>query len=135
MIEINGRWTTVRWSLICINFILLSSIVGCCSAPFKDWSKMDSSRQILYSTVLAVDWLQTRQGICGSDQFEERHPLLGKKPSKTDIDLYMGATLLYQIFVASMIDPEYRGFYQSALIGFESCVIYNNYKLGVRINF
>lgn len=124
-------------SIIFLSALVIMSVLAtsCCSQPFKDWSKADSVRQVSYTTLHVTDWLQTRQGICGSDDFRELNPVLGPDPSKTEVDIWMGSTLILQTMMAGWLKPEYRPLWQYMWIGAEASTVAHNHRLGVRISF
>ena len=107
---------------------------GCASTPFENWSKEDTMRQAVYSVAHIIDWAQTRD-ICDSEKFYELNPVLGKNPSKSKVDIWMGSTLILQTVASGLIDEKWRPWWQTFWIGAEVGTVYHNYQIGLGFGF
>lgn len=98
-----------------------------------DWTKADTVRQWAFTSVLAVDWLQTRQSV--NNGYVESNPILGSAPPQERVDAYFAATALGHYMIARWLSPEARKAWQYVWIGVEANSVGRNYSIGVRISF
>ena len=89
---------------------------------------------VLMNTTLAIDWLQTRE-ISRNPNFFELNPILGKYPSKRDVDLYfLTATILINVG-ARALPPKYERHFINAVSTIQLFTIGRNAALGVNLRF
>ena len=105
-----------------------------CSTASADWSSGDTNRQLAFTALQMVDWAQTRE-VVKDDRKHELNPILGKYPSKTEVNVYFAATTLGHYLVSRALPPDYRKVWQYVWIGFQTGNVIRNYRVGVRINF
>ena len=117
-------------------FVLLA--ISCASRPFEGWTNTDSARQIAYSAVHVVDWVQTLDIAKNPDKYSEcglAKNFIGTKPTESRIHLYMGSTLILHTAMSAMLKPKYRKWFQYIWIGIEAGTVYSNYSVGYTSNF
>ncbi len=103
------------------------------SVPAYAWTKADTQRQLVYTTLHVIDWGQTRDVVF--HKYPERNILLGKHPSIQQVDIYFASTLAGHILVSYLLPPKYRKYWQSFWIGAELKTVVNNYSVGINVHF
>jgi hypothetical protein len=91
----------------------------------KEESHGDTNRQLAPQL---VDWAQSRNPY-------ETNPILGKYPSKTEVDVYFAAATLGHYLVSRALPPDYRKVWQYVWIGVQVGYVTHNYQIGLRIRF
>lgn len=99
-----------------------------------DWTQGDTARQLALTTLLILDWGQTRD-IATNPRFHELNPLLGRNPSTGRVDNYFAATTVGHYLVSRALPPEYRRVWQYLWIGSQTATVHWNYQMGVRVRF
>ena len=113
--------------LLLVAFIFIST-------PAYAWTKADTQRQLIYSTLHVIDWGQTRY-IATHDDYYETNLFLGKQPSMQEVDTYFAATLAGLALVSYLLPPDWRKIWQVVWIGARFKTVADNYSLGVNIHF
>lgn len=102
------------------------------------WRTSDTVREAVVLGVSAVDWSQTL-GIEEANErglhLHEMNPILGRHPSRGQINRYFAASLLAHVVVARLLPQRMREAFQYLSIGFELEVTAHNAKMGCRITF
>jgi|WetSurMetagenome_2_1015567.scaffolds.fasta_scaffold237660_3 hypothetical protein len=95
------------------------------------WTTKDTVLQVAVFTTLFLDCNQTyyRHG------YKETNPLLGKYPSNKEVNIYFISCALLHTGIAYALPNPYRNAWQLLTIGFESSVVYNNYRIGIKFEF
>ena len=103
-------------------FICFFALVGC------------ANTHIPANALIIADWGQTRY-IAGSDQYSETNPILGKHPSKGDVNTYfLSALVAYN--VAYYLTPERHRDKVSTVVSLVQLgYVANNYRFGVGFDF
>jgi hypothetical protein len=117
--------------LISVRFILFYVMSVTAVA---DWSSGDTNRQLAFTALQLVDWAQTREIVRNPDYYET-NPILGKYPSKTEVDVYFAAATLGHYLVSRALPPDYRKVWQYVWIGVQVGYVTHNYQIGLRIRF
>jgi hypothetical protein len=107
--------------------LLLIFLTGCASYPFEDWSKEDTTRQLVVTGLIAADWVQTEE-IKSNSAFRELNPMA----SKNNINLYFPVCAVAHVAVSGFLNPEYRKAWQYISIGAQGATVYHNHQIGVR---
>ena len=107
---------------------------GCASQPFDKWTTADTARQAALTTLIAVDWAQTRE-IARNPNYYERNPVMGKHPTSSEVDLYFAASLLIHTAFPAMLNPRNRKIWQYVWMGERAAWVVNNHRVGIRIQF
>lgn len=127
--------------------LLLLFIAGTAHAG-DDWTREDTYRQAALTTLLVVDWAQTRWAIrhneelryCGYNAepcrfYHESNPLLGEHPSIGKVNNLIGASIIGHAAIAYMLPRGWREGWQYVWIGVEASAIYSNRSLGIKMAF
>lgn len=133
--------------------LLIFCLIASNAFAFDEWSKTDIALQSVYTVLHVIDWGQTRYlttqrnisviktngntcyyGPCTySTQVSkiETNFILGKFPSKTEVDLYFASTLVLHTAISYILPKPYRTLWQAGTIGLEAYVINNNFNVGI----
>jgi hypothetical protein len=107
------------------------SIAGCSTTPL---TREDIKYQLVLTAITAVDWAQSRE-FEDSGLFYERNIVLGRRPSKDKVDAMIPLGILGQWLVTRQLKPEHRRAWQMFMVGVETTAVYNNYQIGIRVDF
>ena len=110
------------------------------------WSTEDKVRQGVYTALHLADWAQTREIAEKPDEYHETNCALGDHPSKGEVDVYMGGTLIAHWVISDLLPTKWRvplidaqinprAWWQSVTIGVEAACVVNNYSIGLRGDF
>ncbi|MFH1528769.1 MAG: hypothetical protein ABIG69_19365 [Bacteroidota bacterium] len=114
--------------------ILLICLMPTISFAKDVWTKKDSAYQGTLLTLMAVDWLQTKE-IARNPKYYETNPILGKYPNQNEVDFYFFSTAILHTGIAYYIPKEYRRWWQYVFIGIQTTCVLNNISIGVSIKF
>ena len=64
--------------------------------------------------------------------YREMNPLLGSHPSQERVDIHMGVSLLFNIFLPYLIPEKYRQYFYVSVIRTEIDIVDDNYSQGLR---
>ena len=101
----------------------------------RAWTKEDTLRQLTYTTLHVLDWGTTLDIAEKPDRYHENNPILGKHPSRGDVNAYMATTLILNWAVAYAMPHPYREMWQYAGIAVEAYCVGNNFHIGLRLAF
>jgi hypothetical protein len=128
------------------------------------WSAEDKTLALLFTTATVIDWGQTRDIVknnkdkcvtyydstlsscnklvradcfrCKCDYaYHETNIYLGKRPSMGEVDTYMPLAILATLGIAHVLPEKYRSKFLYGMSFLELGTIYNNKKIGLKINF
>jgi hypothetical protein len=128
------------------------------------WSNEDKTLATLFTVATVVDWGQTRDIVKSSKEkcvtyydntlsscneliredcfrckcsptYSETNIYLGKKPSIGEVDTYMPLAILATLGIAHVLPEKYRSKFLYGMSFLELGTIYNNNKIGLKINF
>lgn len=132
------RDITYEWGVTLIKIILLTAflyiVIFGCSESFA-WTKADTARQVVYSTLHIMDWGQTRYIATHPEKYHETNPILGSHPSLRSVNLYFGATLLCHTAISAILPDKYRRAWQYVTIGVEGAYVVHNFNIGIKFGF
>lgn len=117
-----------------MKYIAILLILFSASAS-AEWTSADTTRQAIFTGVLALDWAQTRYIAKHPDEFNEINTILGYRPTPGRVDGYFASSALIHVGISYLLPDRYRRVWQNVSIGFEAGVVARNYKLGVGFNF
>ena len=114
-----------------------------------EWTKEDISLATIFTLSTIIDWGQTRDivknnennctprkdnsGRC--DYYEETNIYLGKNPSIGKVDTYMPLAIIGVVGIAHLLPDNMRKKFLYGMSFLELGTIYNNQKIGLKINF
>lgn len=142
----------LRLFFIIIGTILLVLTVACTThaAGRDSWTTADTAIQLVYATAHIMDWTQTLHIGRNSQQYEERgsyaRVFIGRHPSRSRVNAFVGSTLLLHTWVAWMLPASTtvrgeelhpRALWQAVWIGIETDAVQHNRQigLGVKLHF
>jgi hypothetical protein len=110
-------------------------VLMCLALPAHagDWSTQDAVLEAVYLGLSAIDWHQSL-AISTDDKegWYERNTILGKHPSRGQVNLYFAACTLLHPLVTWLFPPSLRPYWQGASVGFEGRGVAVNYTIGIR---
>ena len=134
---------------------------ACSGSTFAfDWQPEDTKREVIFVSLWATDWRQTRYIAKHPERYAEGNHAIGvdstfdlstcregSSPNDTicdrvanpkslkRVDQYFLATGLIQLGVAMTLPKHWRNRFQYLTIGMEASVVAHNYSVGVRLDF
>ncbi len=115
--------------IISLLFFTSSSVVAADS-----WSSKDKALAATMTTLLVVDWGQTIN-IARGPSYHEINPILGLHPSEQSVHIYMGVALVGTLAISHVLPSKYRTWFMGSVIALELPYIYNNYQIGLKMQF
>lgn len=113
---------------------LLILIIALIPSVSFAWSEEDTQRQLTYTTLHVIDWGQTLD-IAESEEYYETNPILGRNPTRGEVNRYFLLTGLAHYGISRMLPPKHRKWWQRATIAVESGIVSHNIMIGVNIQF
>jgi hypothetical protein len=117
--------------------LLLAALIAICiwtQAKAGDWSKADYKRQTANTVLHLADWGQTL-AIVGSPNHTERNPILGRNPTRGDVNRYMATTLAAHWLISNALKPTWRKRWQLTTMVIAVGYVGHNFSAGLRIEF
>ena len=127
------------WTLVIAGMLLFTPI----TAIADEWTKEDTARQITFTLVTCVDWLQTKE-IARNPKYREGNPFLGPNPSQKKVDTYIAGAIVGHALISYLLPTKAevfsykinpRAIWQYFWIGVEAGASFHNYNAGVRIRW
>jgi hypothetical protein len=100
---------------------------------FDAWTKEDTAYQLTLTSLLLVDWAQTREMV--KDGRIELNPILGDHPSMKKVNTLIPLSILGHYLVSRVLSSKYRRVWQCVWIGVELNAVSSNYMAGIRFEF
>ena len=101
----------------------------------SNWSRSDTYRHAALTGLMALDYAQTMKIAREPEHYHEMNPILGRHPSEAEVSAYFASAYAIKTAVAVALPPEYRKWWQYALIGFSGACVANNLVIGLGIGF
>jgi hypothetical protein len=129
-----------------ISLIMLLLIPSVC---FAEWTKEDTAYQLTFTSLVVVDWGQTRwmakhDWKWDGNTYHEINPFLSSKPSVREVDVMVPLGIIAHAVVSYLLPSKYkvlgykvnpRRMWQVGGIALESGMVVNNASLGVGFEF
>jgi hypothetical protein len=129
----------IFWALI---FLIVFLTMLLTAGPAKAWAPLESfdNRDKVFFTLLAVDWLQTRDIAANPDRFYECNPILGEHPSLGEVDRYFITSVainytIHRLALTSERWARFEDYWQTAGLALELYCVGNNYTCGINLRF
>ena len=91
--------------------------------------------QVSANTLLAADWLQTRN-IADNPAYCEKNNILGEYPSRKEVDTYFITSIVLVNAIGSYVLPEkYSDMFYLTVATIQGRTVLRNYQLGVKFKF
>lgn len=105
------------------------------NAKADDWTPEQQVKLAAAETLLAVDWLQTRQIAKNPDTYHELNPILGNHPSVGRVNLYFLSSAVATYVLADVLPSKYRDWLLTGVIAVEVIATANNANIGVKVRW
>ena len=115
--------------------IIICIIIFPFAAFASDWTREDTYRELLWTTLLAVDYGQAMNISRHPEKFKEYNPILGKHPSQSSVGLYMLSAAIIHPIISYYLPPKYRKWWQYISIGVELGAVGNNFSAGIGVTY
>jgi hypothetical protein len=99
------------------------------------WTKTDTYREITFVAITIADWNQTLHVADHPEKWKELNPILGEHPSRGEVSIYMGTSIILHAAIAYILPQPYRTWWQYAWIGIETAAVGNNLSVGIGIGY
>lgn len=93
------------------------------------------AKQWSYTALHLADWQQTRRIAGSGGRWIERNPILGAKPTQSQVNRYMASTLALHWLVTYSLPTQYRKAWQDNTIVLELAMVHSNWRLGISMGF
>ena len=123
-----------------IKYILLVILLTGC-ATFDEFNRPDpwTEDQVVLqgvATALGVmDWKQTLYVADHPDEYYEVNPIIGKHPDRSRVNAYFALVIPARILVTWLIPSEWRKYWLGSNMLISGYMVYNNYKVGIRVKW
>lgn len=117
----------------------------------NEWDKEDYVLATIFISATMIDWGQTRDIVKNSEDkcksladgsiwcdyayYEKTNIYLGKNPSMGKVDTYMPLAIISGLTIAHFLPKDWRKKFLYGMSFLELGTIYNNNKIGLKINF
>ena len=116
-------------------------MAGCSTS--STWRPVDTAREAVWMGVTLIDYGQTLNIASHPERWEEKNPILGKHPSRSQVNAYFAASALFHPAVSAVLPTDacvgpicdWRAAWQWMTISVEAGVVGHNYSLGVKTDF
>jgi len=81
-----------------------------------------------------MDW-GTTLDMVDRPEYYETNPILGKHPSKGNVNTYFACSMLLNYLLADFLPSDARTFWLGLNIFVSAIMVENNYSIGLRMNF
>lgn len=122
-----------RFLILAVLTVLLA---GCSHLPVAaSWDKADIALGATFLALKATDYRQTSYGAARPERYREGNPLLGEHPSQEKIDLCFALSSAAELGIAHYLPPKYRKAWLIALSIISGAAVYNNYSIGIGLQW
>lgn len=101
----------------------------------EPWDTTDKVLAATSTTVLVIDWGQTRYIAKHPDLFMETNKILGSHPAVSKVDGYFVTAILGSLLIADNVSSMNRKFFLGTLTIVELRATHKNKQIGVKIAF
>lgn len=112
-------------------FLAMALTVG--EAHADDWTARDTVVQSAVVLSLAADMLTTLDGV--RQDYWERNPVLGSKPSRGAVVGYFASTMAIHTLVAWALPRPYRELWQGSALAVSVWAVSTNVQAGLRFRW
>ena len=116
--------------------VLLFTLSFCALAETAPWTEEEKIWGAIAVTALVADWGTTRDATNHwNDGYYETNPLMGKTPTRQEVDTHFMIWIPLILIVADQLPREQRKFFLATTSIIEVYGAANNMQLGFRIRF
>lgn len=106
----------------------------CQAAQAEDFTAAQLKKEIAWQALNVIDYGQTRYISQHCDQYREINPFLNKCPSANSVATYFAASAILHYLISKKLTV-HRDTWQNISIIVTGFYAYNNYRIGIRINY
>lgn len=121
-------------NLLIISVLLISGCSGMHLKGNDPWTKEQKVMQGASIVLRTMDW-GTTLDMVDRPEYYEANPVLGKHPSKGNINTYFAASMLLNYVLADYLPSKTRTYWLGLNIAISAVCVGNNYNIGLRMNF
>ncbi len=123
----NHRTLSRYAPLLCLACLL-------CAPPVK---ADVSGWQLAANALILADWGQTRHIAANGEEdgYEETNPILGPRPSTSEVNLYFASALVLTNGVGWLLPEPWERRWFIAVTAVQGAVVAHNHSIGLRIEF
>jgi hypothetical protein len=124
--------------------LMFSFICVCAAGPAKaEWTRRDIMVEGVWQVLHLVDWGHTLH-IVDDPRYWEINPLLGRRPTRARVNVYMAATALLHPFVVTVMPQKIEVFgfelspqktFQGVSIMVSGGLVFHNTAIGLEIRY
>jgi len=110
------------------NLLIASMLLTLTCQVHADWART------AMNSLIVVDWLQTRS-ITSNPNFVEANPLLGRNPTRKQVDAFFITNLVVYNYVGEKHMGRHKNAFYGVIGAMRLLTVVHNKKIGVKINF
>lgn len=99
------------------------------------WSEQDVFLETTWQVIHVLDWGTTLDSVGKPDKYYEINPILGKYPTRGEVNAYMAAGAIFHFGMTHILPPSHRPYWQAITIGISSACVINNLSVGLKLGF
>jgi hypothetical protein len=112
---------------------LFLALIGTANA--EPWDTTDKVLGITSTTLLIVDWGQTRYIAKHPELYQENNVILGKHPSVGRVNAYFGTVIVGNLLLADWLSTRNRKLWLGTVTAVELVVTAHNRNIGIKLSF
>lgn len=124
----------MKIKLLIILFLILIPKLSFAQDKYE-WTTENTIMEASFLVLNTIDWGQTLDIAKNPDKFIETNLILGKHPTKNEINLYFLTWSILHPIIMYHLPKDYREISQFISISLSGQTIIQNFNLGLRINF
>lgn len=130
-----------------LGFIFLAPIARAEGLNLDPWTAGDTIRQSVVTSLLIIDWAQTRyisKHPCGryeycvnpySEHGSATRRFIGEHPSTAQVNRYFIASIVFNVVIAYVLPRGWRDAWQYGSAGYELSIVLSNRSAGIQLQF
>lgn len=121
--------------MIPIGLVIWHIVLALCLFPIQceAWETIDTALLASSTTLLVVDWRQTRY--ISDGPWDERNPMLGTHPSKGSVDTYFLTCITAHMILSTQLPEKWRRAWMGGVALISLGCVANNLSIGVGIQW
>ena len=111
-------------------------LIPSAASAWEDWDQSTRTMFVASSIAITADWATTRNMTRRYNEgYYELNPILGKHPTRTEVDVYMIGMLVANYYITDWLPNEYRNIYLGIRTIVHGEAAHNNMSIGLRLQF
>jgi len=112
-------------------FLLCLISVNVHASPLTD---MQVKKEVAWQVINLIDYGQTMDIVKSKGAYYETNPILGEHPTPQAVGRYFFISAISHYAITKYL-TNYRGAWQTITLFVSASCVYNNYEIGLRVNF